>query len=75
MSNTIVGKFPDFTATMKSIRKGSYAKAFSRRFAVVGGSLMFKSLADPVGVAERAEPILFDHYQYLKEVLEEDLNA
>ena len=67
--------YPDFDYVMRKIQIGSKMKAFSRRFAVVGGSLRFKSLNDPVGIAEKTGPTLFDNYAYLQEVLEEDLNG
>ena len=71
----ILGQYPDFTGALKKIRAGKNAIAFSRRFAINGGSLLFKNGDKAVGVAERQGPILFDNFQYLEETLQEDLNA
>ena len=76
MRDCIVGKYPDYDAVMRRIRAGKKKRlAFSRRFAVDQGNLLFKTTQAPVGIAERGEPLLFDQFNYLKEVLEEDLNG
>ncbi len=72
----IRGLYPDYGSVMRRIRAGKKKTlAFSRRFCVDQGSLRFKALNEAIGIAERAEPILFDQFAYLKEVLEEDLNG
>ncbi len=76
LNSCIRGLYPDYTAVMCRIRAGKKKTlAFSRRFCVDQGSLLFKALREPVGIAERVEPVLFDQFAYLKEVLEEDLNG
>ena len=75
LRDTILGKYPDFDKVIKDIRAGHKMKAFSRRFAVIGGSLMYKSIGNAVGVAERTGPVLFENFNYLTEVLQEDLNG
>ena len=71
----IEGFYPDYTTVVKKMRKGQIGAAFSRNFGVTGGSLVYKTNTNPVGVAEKGEPILFDTFQYLTEVLREDLNV
>ncbi len=76
MRNCIMGNYPDYTTIIRRIRAGKkQTLAFSRRFCVDQGNLMFKTTKDPVGIAERGAPVLFDQFHYLKEVLEEDLNG
>lgn len=70
----IVGRHPSYKEALKTVSQGDrFSQAFSRQFAVNRGGLVFKSVDDTVGVCERNKPILFDHFQYLQEVLEEDL--
>lgn len=72
--NCIIGKHPSYKEALKAISQGDrFSQAFSRQFAVNRGGLVFKSIDDTVGVCEQNKPVLFDHFQYLKEVLEEDL--
>lgn len=75
INDCIIGNYPDFPNALNKIRGGVESIAFSRRFAIKGGSLMFKYEKAPIGIAERAGPVLFDAFQYLEEVLEEDLNG
>ncbi len=72
--NCIMGKYPSYTKALKSIIEGDrHSIAFSRKFAIHRGGLVYKSIDDTVGICERDKPILFDHFQYLNEVLTEDL--
>ncbi len=78
MADTIRGHFPSLQACQKAIRKDTRNDmlAFSRRFALRSGNkLYYKTLGEPVGVLRAGVPDLFEDYQYLKEVLEEDQNG
>ena len=74
LNNCILGNHPSYNDALQLVMKGNkHSQAFSRQFAINRGGLVFKSIDDTVGVCERNKPILFDHFQYLQEVLEEDL--
>lgn len=74
LANCISGTYLTYKQALKTIIEGDRASAaFSRKFAINRGGLIFKSIDDTVGICERKGPILFDHFQYLQEVLEEDM--
>ena len=70
----IMGEHVSYGEGLRNIIKGvKKASSFSRRFSIESGSLMYRNVNDVVGICEKKEPILFDDYHYLSEVLEEDL--
>ncbi len=70
----ILGVYPSYIRALKIITEGDRPSvAFSRKFAINGGGLMFKAIPETVGVCERKGPVLFKHFEFLKEVLEEDM--
>ncbi len=74
LRNCIRGVYPSYIKALKIITEGDRpSMAFSRKFAISGGGLMFKSIPETVGVCERKGPVLFKHFEFLKEVLKEDL--
>lgn len=76
MRDCILGTYPQYDQVVDGIRAGKRKLwAFSRRFCLNTGNLLFKSNPAPVGIAERGAPVLFDQYDYLKEMLEEDLDG
>lgn len=75
LRDTIVGIYPTIDEALSLVEMKQGVVPFSRRFAVYGNSLIYKTFMEPVGyVNERnSEPQLGERYQFLKEVLEEDL--
>lgn len=74
LNKCIMGDYPTYKEALRKISEGDrFSTAFSRKFAVNRGGLVFKSIDDTIGVCERKGPVLFDHFQYLQEVLEEDM--
>ncbi len=74
LRDCILGKYSSYGKALNDIIKGDRTSIpFSRNFAIERGSLVYKSIDDTVGVCEKTGPLLFDNYQYLNEILEEDM--
>lgn len=78
LARTVEGDFPSYDECLeigKDATKRANVMAFSRRFAIGSGrKVYYKALGESVGMARPAGVELFDHYAYLIEVLEKDIN-
>ena len=73
MTDCVMGYHPSYKTALKAVISGKCAvQSFSRKFAINGGSLFYKTIGEAVGICERDKPVLFNDFQFLKEVLEED---
>lgn len=75
LRNTIVGEYPDLEEAITRVQNKQGTVPFSRRFAVCGSALVYKTFLEPVGhINEKThEPVLNERFSFLKEVLAEDL--
>lgn len=70
--NTVLGKYPSIKEAIKLSFDRQLPIAFTRRFAVDGGKLLYKALGCPVGWIKDNEPYLSENFQHLSQVLKED---
>ncbi len=72
--NSVCGKFPKIAEIIEMIKsKEATSQAFSRDFAIEKNKLKFIQLKPPVGKLFKGEPMLFDDYLYLGQLLEKAL--
>ena len=75
LKNCILGKYPSYRRSREKVDNGErICYAFSRRFAIHKKGLIYKCFNDPVGkLYINRLPVLLDKYEFLAEILEEDL--
>lgn len=74
--NTIKGEYLSPQECMKQLKRYGGSIAFSRRFAVDSlGGLFYKDAPDKVGSLTTSGADLNPEFMFLKEILEEDINA
>lgn len=75
LTKTILGEYPSYEEASEIIRKDkNNSIAFSRRFALDSKHIYYK-FSEKVGENKDNKVKLFDKYQFLSEVLEEDKNV
>lgn len=76
LAETIEGNFLNPLECQKKLAQGGGSLPFSRRFAINHEhGLFYKDAPEQVGIMKKEAFELFDPFKYLKEALEEDVNA
>jgi hypothetical protein len=73
--NTIKGDYLKYDAALKISNEENLPIAFSRNFAVWGEDLYYKYIGQPVGKNKKTFPSLEEGFEWVYEVLQEDLNG
>lgn len=75
LHDTVVGNYPKLDEALDHVRDRQGVVPFSRRFAVCGNALIYKTFLEPVGRVDEktCEVELEERFSFLKEVLAEDM--
>lgn len=74
LANTIKGEYLDYKSAKILSKDEGVPVAFSRNFAIWGDDLYYRYVGQPVGTNKKTLPVLGEGFEWLAEVLQEDLN-